>query len=188
MDLNLLISVSSPSILQNPMEHKECVDLIPREKNGSLAIETSDPSVPRYYFETTVERAITGIKTQNGKTGKNMTAFHMPGTWRNPHQWAVPGQMITLLYSYWDTLNVSKASPGLLTDLANTQVSLERILSTPMPPIYSIHLKMVLTLYFLTLPYQYMNFGYWLIPLTALAAFVMWGFEAMGLELENPFG
>lgn len=33
-----------------------------------------------------------------------------------------------------------------------------------------------------------MSWGYWLIPLTAAVSFVMCGFEAMGLELENPFG
>jgi hypothetical protein len=81
---------------QNPIEYPDCVELIPRERNGSLAIETSNPNTLRYHFETTHERPIPGIKTRTGK-GKTMTAFSMPGTWRNPHQWAVPGQIVTLL-------------------------------------------------------------------------------------------
>ena len=57
-----------------------------------------------------------------------------------------------------------------------------------MPPIYSIHLKMVLTIFFIFLPFQFLSWGYFVIPITSVTAFTLWGFEAMGLELENPFG
>jgi predicted membrane chloride channel (bestrophin family) len=56
----------------------------------------------------------------------------------------------------------------MIADLSNVQVSLERILSTPMLPIYSIHLKMVLTLYFAFLPFQFLAWSYALVPLTAV--------------------
>lgn len=167
---------------ENPMEHEDCVGLIPRCADGSLAIETNDPTMDRYFFETSSEKpSYSKIRTFSGKRRRHVTAFTLPGTWRNPHVWSVPGQLITLLYSYWDSLNLNKLPPGMLMDLSNVQVSLERILSTPMPPIYSIHLKHVLTLYFLVMPFQFLSWGWGLIPLVAVTSFVMWGFEAMGL-------
>ncbi|KAI9010784.1 Bestrophin, RFP-TM, chloride channel-domain-containing protein [Hyaloraphidium curvatum] len=172
---------------ENPMEHPDCVDLIPREANGSLATEWSDHSVPRYFFETSEQRAASGVSWE-GKGANRMTNFKLPGTWRNPHSWSVPSQMITLLYSYCEYIGAGKSAPGMLVDLANTQVSLERILSTPMPPIYSIHLKQSLLVYFLILPFQFLNWGWWNILLMFISSFIIWGFESMGLELENPFG
>jgi predicted membrane chloride channel (bestrophin family) len=47
---------------------------------------------------------------------------------------------------------------------------------------------MVLTIFFIFLPFQFLSWGYFVIPITSVTAFTLWGFEAMGLELENPFG
>jgi putative membrane protein len=65
----------------------------------------------------------------------------------------------------------------------------ERILTTPIPLAYSIHLKQVITLYIVALPPQlYEKLGWYTVPITAIAAFTFFGVDAIGSEIENPFG
>lgn len=65
----------------------------------------------------------------------------------------------------------------------------ERILKTPMPLAYSIHLKQLLMLYCLALPFQMVDSVGWGTPLlVALISFTVFGIEAIGIEIENPFG
>ncbi|UBF27399.1 hypothetical protein K9N68_05460 [Kovacikia minuta CCNUW1] len=65
----------------------------------------------------------------------------------------------------------------------------ERILKTPMPLAYAIHLKQLLLLYGLSLPFQIVgNSGWWTGPIVALISFTLFGIEEIGIEIENPFG
>lgn len=65
----------------------------------------------------------------------------------------------------------------------------ERILKTPLPLAYSIHLKQLLVLYCLALPLQVVSeLNLWTTPVVALVAFAVFGVEEIGLEIENPFG
>lgn len=65
----------------------------------------------------------------------------------------------------------------------------ERILKTPIPLAYAIHLKQLLLLYCLTLPFQYVSqLNWWTGPMVALMSFTLFGIEAIGIEIENPFG
>jgi ion channel-forming bestrophin family protein len=65
----------------------------------------------------------------------------------------------------------------------------ERILKTPMPLAYAIHLKQLLLLYCLSLPFQMVDRAQWATPVVvALISFMVFGIEAIGLEIENPFG
>lgn len=65
----------------------------------------------------------------------------------------------------------------------------ERILKTPMPLAYSIHLKQLLMLYCLALPFQMVDAVGWGTPfVVALISFTVFGIEAIGIEIENPFG
>ena len=65
----------------------------------------------------------------------------------------------------------------------------ERILRTPIPLAYSIHLKQMLMLYCLTLPFQVINDALWWTPLiVSLISFAVFGIEEIGIEIENPFG
>ncbi|HLO84682.1 MAG TPA: bestrophin family ion channel [Nostocaceae cyanobacterium] len=80
-----------------------------------------------------------------------------------------------------------------MQDLLNTLVdnlgACERILKTPMPLAYAIHLKQLLLLYCLLLPFQIVaSLGWWTGVITALVSFTLLGIEAIGLEIENPFG
>ncbi|MBD2354532.1 hypothetical protein H6G41_07805 [Tolypothrix sp. FACHB-123] len=77
----------------------------------------------------------------------------------------------------------------LLNNLVDNLGVCERILRTPMPLAYAIHLKQLLLLYCLLLPFQMVSsLGWWTGLITALVSFTLFGIEAIGLEIENPFG
>jgi ion channel-forming bestrophin family protein len=77
----------------------------------------------------------------------------------------------------------------LVNNLVDNLGACERILKTPIPLAYAIHLKQLLLLYSLLLPFQIVeSLGWWTGLLTALIGFTLFGIEAIGLEIENPFG
>ncbi|KAJ6480126.1 Bestrophin, RFP-TM, chloride channel-domain-containing protein [Mycena sanguinolenta] len=84
------------------------------------------------------------------------------------------------------TTNSLIASLNLLVDALT---GLERILTTPIPFSYSIHLWVVTTIYCLCLPSQIVStMGWQTIPATSLLSFIFFGFLVAGEEIENPFG
>lgn len=65
----------------------------------------------------------------------------------------------------------------------------ERILMTPIPTAYALHLQQLLLLYCLSLPFQMVEELGWMTgPIVGLLAFMLFGVEQIGLEIENPFG
>jgi putative membrane protein len=77
----------------------------------------------------------------------------------------------------------------LLNHLVDYLGGCERILKTPIPLAYSIHLKQLLLIYCLTLPFQFVSqLGWWTAPLVCLISFTLFGIEEIGVEIENPFG
>jgi ion channel-forming bestrophin family protein len=78
---------------------------------------------------------------------------------------------------------------SILNSLVDTLGACERILRTPMPLAYAIHLKQLLFLYCLLLPFQIVDeLKWWTAPAVALVSFTLFGIEAIGVEIENPFG
>ncbi|KAK9728925.1 hypothetical protein K7432_000678 [Basidiobolus ranarum] len=89
--------------------------------------------------------------------------------------------------------NVDAPLFTLLTNAVNNLVDnltgFERILRTPIPVAYSIHLAQTVWIYCLMLPFQIVDpLGWVAILVVALAAFTLFGILAIGGELENPFG
>ncbi|MCC5634731.1 hypothetical protein LC593_02480 [Nostoc sp. CHAB 5844] len=77
----------------------------------------------------------------------------------------------------------------LLNLLVDNLGSCERILKTPMPLAYAIHLKQLLLVYCFLLPLQVVDtLGWWTGLMVAVVSFTLFGVEAIGLEIENPFG
>jgi len=65
----------------------------------------------------------------------------------------------------------------------------ERILRTPLPLAYSIHLKQLLMIYCLLLPFTLVKDLSWGTGVVvALISFTLFGIEEIGEEIENPFG
>lgn len=77
----------------------------------------------------------------------------------------------------------------LLNVMVDCLGSCERILKTPIPLAYAIHLKQLLLIYCLILPFQFVDdLAWWTIPLVAIISFSLLGIEEIGIEIENPFG
>ncbi|ORX84856.1 UPF0187-domain-containing protein [Basidiobolus meristosporus CBS 931.73] len=66
---------------------------------------------------------------------------------------------------------------------------LERILRTPIPMAYNIHLQQCLYAYCGALPFTLVKELHWLtIPMVCIVAFMLFGIDGIGAEIENPFG
>jgi putative membrane protein len=90
---------------------------------------------------------------------------------------------------------------GLLTDYQQVHLdqnvqqlidyigACERIHTTPLPFAYAVHLRRALILYCFTLPLALVaRFGWETVPATLMIAYVMFGIEEIGVEIEDPFG
>ncbi|MEN9565901.1 MAG: hypothetical protein RLZZ69_1097 [Cyanobacteriota bacterium] len=77
----------------------------------------------------------------------------------------------------------------LLDSMVDVLGGCERILKTPIPVAYSIHLKQLLLIYCLTLPFQLVTeLAWWTAPIVSVISFTVFGIEQIGIEIENPFG
>ncbi|KAI0317615.1 Bestrophin, RFP-TM, chloride channel-domain-containing protein [Amylostereum chailletii] len=77
---------------------------------------------------------------------------------------------------------------GCLSSFEDNLSALERILTTPLPFVYSVHISTV-WIYLFFLPFQLVDlFGWYTIPGVAIASFIYLGFLAAGEEIEQPFG
>ncbi len=77
----------------------------------------------------------------------------------------------------------------LLNGMVDSLGACERILKTPIPPAYAIHLKQMLLIYCLALPFQMVDNLSWLTgPIVGIFSFTLLGIEEIGIEIENPFG
>ncbi|RIB18418.1 Bestrophin, RFP-TM, chloride channel-domain-containing protein [Gigaspora rosea] len=76
-----------------------------------------------------------------------------------------------------------------INSLIECLTAFERILRTPIPLAYSIHLSQTVWIYCLSLPFQLVNtVGWSTIPIVFLASFILLGIERIAAEIENPFG
>ena len=76
-----------------------------------------------------------------------------------------------------------------LDSILNGMIGCDRISSTPLPKAYSIHLKHLLLIYCLSLPFTLVAELQWLtVPAVGVITFALLGIEEIGLEIENPFG
>lgn len=65
----------------------------------------------------------------------------------------------------------------------------ERIHKTPLPFAYVVHLRRAIILYCFTLPLALLeSFGWETVLVTFLIAYIMFGIEEIGVEIEDPFG
>ena len=109
----------------------------------------------------------------------------------------MPLQIIKWLATYFDELTKNNSIDQLTLINWNKQIEeiyiyfggCERIASTPIPKAYSIHLKHLLLIYCFAIPFQFVaELSWWTIPVAGIISFALLGVEAIGLEIENPFG
>lgn len=83
----------------------------------------------------------------------------------------------------------ARALEGYVALLVDHQGSCERILRTPMPFAYVVHIRQLLLLYLLSLPFVVVPTLGWLAPpAVAFIAMGLLGIEEIGVEIEEPFG
>jgi putative membrane protein len=74
-------------------------------------------------------------------------------------------------------------------ELIDLQGACERILKTPIPFNYAVHIKQFLMIYLVTLPFVFVSLWDWLaVPVVAVISFGLSGIEEAGVEVEDPFG
>ncbi|CAG8762808.1 13035_t:CDS:2, partial [Acaulospora morrowiae] len=105
----------------------------------------------------------------------------------------LPLEITLHISAYIHSVDVNVPTKNTLIQNLNMLVdclsNFERILRTPIPLAYSIHLNQVLYIYCLSLPFQLVSTTGWpTIPVVFLASFVLIGIERIGVEIENPFG
>lgn len=76
-----------------------------------------------------------------------------------------------------------------LSSMVDTIGAFERILNTPIPLAYNIHLKQALNIYLIVLPFTLISDLLWVTPMIiSVIAFTLIGIEGIGRQIENPFG
>jgi ion channel-forming bestrophin family protein len=109
----------------------------------------------------------------------------------------LPLEILLYLGSYFDlqftesrvSVPIANSLLAGLGQLTDCLTHFERILRSPIPVAYSIHLSQTVWIYCLSLPFQFVKvLGWTTIPLVFLASFVLFGIEYIGGEIENPFG
>lgn len=76
-----------------------------------------------------------------------------------------------------------------VSSLANILGACERIKNTPIPFGYSIHLKRILLIYLIALPFGFIKSMEWYsIPFMIMVFYTMIGLELIAEEIEEPFG
>ncbi len=77
----------------------------------------------------------------------------------------------------------------LIDTMVDNVGACDRILKTPVPLAYSIHLKQLLMLYCFSTPISIVKELHWATFLVSgLVSFTVLGIEEIGIEIENPFG
>lgn len=77
----------------------------------------------------------------------------------------------------------------LVNNLVDAIGACERIQNTPIPLAYAIHLKQLLLIYCLSIPFQIVEQVEWLTPIVvSLVSFTLLGIEEIGIQIEDPFG
>jgi putative membrane protein len=65
----------------------------------------------------------------------------------------------------------------------------ERIRNSPLPFVYMVHLRRALILFTFTLPFALVaDYGWATVLATLMAAYIFFGIEEIGVEIEDPFG
>ena len=77
----------------------------------------------------------------------------------------------------------------VISSIGEQLITMERIVTTPMPMPYLVHLRQVIVLFCIILPLQVATkLQYWTIPIVGFTVFTYEGIDTIGKEIEDPFG
>lgn len=90
--------------------------------------------------------------------------------------------------SWWSAPQASQMS-AQLNLLVQTYGNMETIHLTPLPVALLIHMRQVLALFCCVLPFALVeDMGWWTVLMVVFISFTLYGIEAIGCQLEDPFG
>ncbi|KAK7457089.1 hypothetical protein VKT23_010390 [Stygiomarasmius scandens] len=171
--------------------------VILHREDEKFLLPSRDP--PKYgLFDIFPLSLLVQMLTKRGKELKGKKAARLRAKMRNvgiSHN--LPLEISLYLSSYISALQARKINEvpttntliAALNQLVDSLTGLERILTTPIPFSYSIHLWVVTTIYCFALPPQIYPTLKWItIPATVILTFIFFGFLVAGEEIENPFG
>lgn len=89
---------------------------------------------------------------------------------------------------YLDTVQ-TQSIDGNVQLLVDYMGACERIVKTPLPFAYVVHLRRALILYTLTLPFALLKeLGWAMVPAVFMVAYIFFRIEEIGVQIEDPFG
>jgi predicted membrane chloride channel (bestrophin family) len=199
---------SHSSNLSSASEHQELLPSSQPQKTGILDTVSADlvpfagalASLKQQFVAPPLEVLPPGITTPPRKW---QGPVHSGLNTKHPHpEIAAEGENLPLeilrcLSEWCSVLEDRNTVPGTslgsiigtLAAFEDSLSALERILTTPLPFVYSVHIRHTVWVYLFFLPFQLVDdFGYYTIPGVAIAAFIYLGFIAAGEEIEQPFG
>ncbi|KAG7096815.1 hypothetical protein E1B28_004224 [Marasmius oreades] len=109
----------------------------------------------------------------------------------------LPWEILRCLSEWFSILEERSTVPGtslggLISSISTLEDSLgvlDKILTTPLPFVYSVHIRHTVWIYLFFLPFQLVqDFEWYTILGVGIAAFIYLGFLAAGGEIEQPFG
>jgi len=109
----------------------------------------------------------------------------------------IPVEIIRLISDWFALLEERATVPGTslgmmiatIPMLEDSLSSAEKLLSTPLPFVYAVHIRQIVWIYLFFLPFQLVSqFSWYTIPGVGIAAFIYLGFLAAGEEIAQPFG
>jgi putative membrane protein len=93
-----------------------------------------------------------------------------------------------VLRGWWAPPQASYLDTQLGTIISN-YTTMETIRFTPLPVAHLIHVRQVLALYMMVLPFAMVDeWQWWTVPMIGIVAFTLYGIESIGKQLEDPFG
>ncbi|CAL8113926.1 unnamed protein product [Orchesella dallaii] len=185
--INHLPKFSTPSSNQ-PLEDQEEDKLSAKVKNKSATGSRGNLDMMRPRISSTTSKS--SSKKRSSKT-------YLLKAYDKAAPTNIPIELSYYIASYINRVNQRKLVDGSTVAVMNNALNslvdclggFERILRTPIPLAYSVHLHHATWLYLLALPYQLIGSLNWFtIPAVALAAFALLGILGIGWEIENPFG
>jgi putative membrane protein len=76
----------------------------------------------------------------------------------------------------------------LCKEILDQIIALERIKNTPIPLAYSIHIKVSIFIFLITLPFSmFYDLNMWATPIVMILYFLIAGIDLISTEIENPF-
>ncbi len=201
--LGLLLVVRTNSSYDRFWEGRKLWGAIINESRnlGRLASSTlaKDPALLRELLLWTSAFPVAAMHVLRNSCGLGKLASELPAdkvlqvTSSNHCALAVTRQMTQLLI---EARNRGLVSDYVFTALDNNVQLLvqyiggcERIHKTPLPFAYVVHLRRAVLFYCYTLPFGLVqDFSGWTLVATMLIAYVFFGIEEIGVEIEDPFG